>query len=132
VQLTLFLLSTYISLFDWKYHRITNSSLLISFVVLTSVSRFTDSELHIMGSMFILLIALIGYKYGLGAGDVKLIALLSTFFLPNTSAGLVDLVGGFAVASLILISIHRLQGRSLADPIALAPAISAAFIWCAR
>jgi len=82
--------------------------------------------------MFILLISLVGYRYGLGAGDVKLIALLSTFFLPNTSAGVVDLVGGFAVASLILISIHRLQGRSLADPIALAPAICAAFIWCAR
>ena len=132
MQLTLFLLSTYISLFDWKYHRITNNCLLISFVVLTAVSRLTDSELHILGSMFVLLISLVGYKYGLGAGDVKLIALLSTFFLPNTSAGLVDLVGGFAVASLILISLHRLKGRSLGDPIALAPAICAAFIWCAR
>lgn len=132
MYLTLIFISVYISRFDWKYHRITNCSLLISFVVLTVVSRFTDSELHIVGSMFILLISLVGYRYGLGAGDVKLIALLSTFFLPNTSAGVVDLVGGFAVASLILISIHRLQGRSLADPIALAPAICAAFIWCAR
>lgn len=132
MHLTLVLLSTYISLFDWKYHRISNNCLLISFVVLTAVGRITDSELHIVGSMIVLLICLVGYKFGLGAGDVKLIVLLSTFFLPNTSAGLVDLVGGFAVASLILISLHRLKGRSLADPIALAPAICAAFIWCAR
>ena len=132
MHLTLVLLSTYISLFDWKYHRISNNCLLISFVVLTAVGRITDSELHIVGSMIVLLISLVGYKYGLGAGDVKLIVLLSTFFLPNTSAGLVDLVGGFAVASLILISLHRLKGRSLGDPIALAPAICAAFIWCAR
>ena len=132
MHLTLVLLSTYISLFDWKYHRISNNCLLISFVVLTAVGRITDSELHIVGSMIVLLICLVGYKFGLGAGDVKLIMLHSTFFLPNTSAGLVDLVGGFAVASLILISIHRLKGRSLADPIALAPAICAAFIWCAR
>jgi len=132
VQLTLFLLSTYISLFDWKYHRITNSSLLVSFVVLTAVSRFTDSEVHIVDSTLILLISLVCYKYGLGAGDVKLIALLSIFFLTNASAGLVDLVAGFTVASLILIAMHRFQGRSLADPIALAPAICAAFIWCAR
>lgn len=132
MHLTLVLLSTYISLFDWKYHRISNNCLLISFVVLTAVGRITDSELHIAGGFSVLLISLVGYKYGLGAGDVKLIVLLSTFFLPNTSAGLVDLVGGFAVASLILISLHRLKGRSLGDPIALAPAICAAFIWCAR
>ena len=132
MQLTLCLLSTYISLFDWKFHRISNNCLLISFVVLTAVGRITDSELHIVGSMIVLLICLVGYKFGVGAGDVKLIVLLSTFFLPNTSAGLVDLVGGFAVASLILISLHRLKGRSLGDPIALAPAICAAFIWCAR
>ena len=132
MHLTLVLLSTYISLFDWKYHRISNNCLLISFVVLTAVGRITDSELHIVGSMIVLLTCLVSYKFGLGAGDVKLIVLLSTFFLPNTSAGLVDLVGGFAVASLILISLHRFKGRSLADPIALAPAICAAFIWCAR
>jgi Flp pilus assembly protein protease CpaA len=101
-------------------------------VGLSAVSRLVDSELHIVDSLVLLLIFLVGYKYGLGAGDVKLIALLSIFFLPNTSAGLIDLVAGFAVASLILISIHRLQGRLLADPIALAPAICAAFIWCAR
>ena len=132
MQLTLYLLSTYISIFDWKYHRITNSSLLISVVVLTAVSRLTDSEVHIVGSTLILLISLVGYKYGLGAGDVKLIALLSNFFLPNTSAGLIDLVAGFTMASIFLTAMHRSQGRSLADPIALAPAICAAFIWCAR
>ena len=132
MHLTLVLLSTYISLFDWKNHRITNNCLLISFVVLTAVGRITDSELHIVGTMFVLLISLVGYKYGLGAGDVKLIVLLSTFFLPSPSARLVDLVAAFTVASLILIAMHRFQGRSLADPIALAPAICAAFIWCAR
>ena len=132
MYLTLILLSAYISLFDWKYHRITNKSLLLSFVGLSALSLLTNSSLRIWASTILLLFCLVAYKYGLGAGDVKLIALLSIFFLPNTSARLADLFGAFSVVSLISIWIHRFQGGTLADPIALAPAICAAFIWCAR
>ena len=125
-------MSIYISLFDWKYHRITNKSLLISLVGFSALNHLTDGDLRFMGSWILLLFCMVAYKFGLGAGDVKLIALLSIFFLPNTSARLADLVGAFSVVALISISIHRLQGRSLAEPMALAPAICAAFIWCAR
>jgi len=132
VYLTLIFISIYISRVDWKYHRISNKSLLLSFFGLGALSLLTNRDLRIAGSSILLLFSLVGYKFGLGAGDVKLIAVLSLFFLPNTSSRLIDLVGGFTVASLILIWIHRIRGRSLAEPIALAPAICAAFIWCAR
>jgi Flp pilus assembly protein protease CpaA len=80
----------------------------------------------------IALLALIGYKFGLGAGDVKLIALLSLFFFPRTPERLIDLVEGFVATSMALIILDRFRGRSFVDSIALAPAICAAFIWCAR
>ena len=96
------------------------------------MSLVTSNDLHIMGTVASLLFSLVGYRNGLGAGDVKLIALLSLFFLPNTYAGLIDLLGGFTLAALISILFHRVQGKSLADSIALAPSICAAFIWCAR
>ena len=132
MYLTLILLSAYISLFDWKHHRITNKSLLLSFVGLSAISLLTNSSLRIWASTILLLFCIVGYKYGLGAGDVKLIALLSLFFFPRTPERLIDLVEGFVATSMALIIIVRFRGRSFADSIALAPAICAAFIWCAR
>ena len=132
MYLTLILVSIYISLVDWQFHRIANKSLLLSFIGFGVMSLVTSNDLHIMGTVASLLFSLVGYRNGLGAGDVKLIALLSLFFLPNTYAGLIDLLGGFTLAALISILFHRVQGKSLADSIALAPSICAAFIWCAR
>ncbi len=129
--LTLVLLSIYISCVDWKYHRITNKSLLIALAVFSCWSLATRSDLRFSQTFLIALLALIGYKFGLGAGDVKLIALLSLFFFPRTPERLIDLVEGFVATSMALIILDRFRGRSFVDSIALAPAICAAFIWCA-
>ena len=71
-------------------------------------------------------------RFGLGAGDVKLAALLALFFLPLEVSRLSDFIEGFILGSVLLLIGHLISRRSLADPIALAPAICAAFIWCAR
>ena len=84
-----------------------------------------------------LTIGTFGYRFGLGAGDVKLIALLSLFFAPTSSAGALDLLRGFTAAAMASLFAVRLQdrlihGRLAQKSIALGPAICAAFIWCAR
>lgn len=132
MSLLLVVISIYISLIDWKYHKIPNKSLLVSLALLGCLSLSTHSELHFRESFLLGTLCLIGYKFGLGAGDVKLIALLALFFFPRTPDRLIDLVGGFLTASVALLLIDRFRGRSFADSIALAPAICGAFIWCAR
>jgi Flp pilus assembly protein protease CpaA len=70
--------------------------------------------------------------FGLGAGDVKLAALLALFFLPLEISRWSDFIEGFILGGALLLIGHLISRRSFADPIALAPAICAAFIWCAR
>jgi Flp pilus assembly protein protease CpaA len=90
------------------------------------------SDLNLISASLVFLFSIICYRFGLGAGDVKLAALLSLFFLPNTLSAFSDALTGFLVTSSLSILVHLIFGRKLADSIALAPAICGAFIWCAR
>ena len=69
---TLIVFSIWLSYFDLRYHRITNRSLGILFVGLSVALLVENSEFHVVSSVLVSLISVIGYKYGLGAGDVKL------------------------------------------------------------
>ena len=124
--------SIYLSLFDLKYHRISNKALGSLFFLFLALSFSENSPLQIVNGLLLFIFLLLGYRFGLGAGDVKLTLLLSIFFLPTTFSGVNQLITGFVAVSASLIAINRIRGRSLSDSMAMAPAICAAFIWCAR
>jgi Flp pilus assembly protein protease CpaA len=74
----------------------------------------------------------VGFCFGLGAGDVKLFFLLSLFFLPLEISMWTDWIHSFIWIVALMVVGQLINRKSLADPIPLAPAICAAFIWCAR
>lgn len=129
--------SVYISWVDWRTHRISNKTLFWLFVALYSLSLLNQTHIFPKSALIALTIGAIGYRLGLGAGDVKLIALLSLFFAPTSYAGALDLLRGFTAAAMASLLAVRLQDRLIhgglaQKSIALGPAICAAFIWCAR
>ena len=129
--------SVYISWVDWRKHRISNQTLFWLFGALYSLCLLNQSDIFPKSALIALTIGVIGYRLGLGAGDVKLMALLSLFFAPTSYAVMLDLLRGFtaaAVASLLAVSLQDrlIHGRLVQKSIALGPAICAAFIWCAR
>ena len=130
--LSLVLASIFLSLYDLKYHRISNKALCALLVIFLTLSHFENSQLHIVNALILFSFSLIAYRFGLGAGDVKLILLLSIFFLPTTYLGANRLISGFVVFSAFFIAVNRIRGRLLSDSMAMAPAICAAYIWCAR
>lgn len=132
MYLALIIFSTWFSYVDLRYHRITNRALATLSVVLSCLFLFERSDLHMYSAVLVFLFSIFCYRFGLGAGDVKLAFLLSFFFLPNTHSAFSDALRGFLVISSLSILVHLIFGRKLADSIALAPAICAAFIWCAR
>jgi Flp pilus assembly protein protease CpaA len=124
--------SIYLSLFDLKYHRISNKVLGSLFFFFLTLGFLEKSPLRVFNTFLFFIFLLLGYRLGLGAGDVKLTLLLSIFFLPTTFSGVNQLLTGFVAVSASLIALNRIRGRSLYDSMAMAPAICAAFIWCAR
>lgn len=124
--------SLYISVVDIAIHKIRNRTLAIigtGFVVITLLG---NGEIYLVSALAIFSIGLLAIFCGLGAGDVKLATLFALFFLPLEISKWSDLCNGLIVAGAVLLISHLFSRKSLADPIALAPALCAAFIWCAR
>lgn len=124
--------SPYVSLVDFATHKIRNRTLAIIGTGLATVTVVGNGEIYLVSALAIFLIGILGLAFGLGAGDVKLATLLALFFLPLEISKWSDLLNGFIVAGAVLLISHLILRESLADPIALAPALCAAFIWCAR
>ena len=124
--------SLYFSLFDIATHKIRNRTLAISGVGFSAITLFVDGQIYLVSALAIFLVGVLGYFLGLGAGDVKLATLFALFFLPPEISKWSDFCNGLIVAGLVLLICHLIMRKSLADPIALAPALCAAFIWCAR
>ncbi len=132
MYLALLIFSAWFSYVDLRYHRITNRALAIFSVVLSCWFIVEKSDLNLISASLVFLFSILCYRFGLGAGDVKLASLLSLFYLPNTLVAVSDALTGFLVISSLSILVHLIFGRKLTDSIALAPAICGAFIWCAR
>ena len=124
--------SLYISIVDITTHKIRNQTLIFTAAVFITTTFLGEGQIHFASSFAILLLGFMAMRFGLGAGDVKLAALLALFFLPLEVSRLSDFIEGFVLGGVLLLIGHLISRRSLADPIALAPAICAAFIWCAR
>ena len=124
--------SLYISIVDITTHKVRNRTLIFTAPIFAATTFVTKGQIHLASSLAIFSIGFIAMYFGLGAGDVKLAALLALFFLPLEISRWSDLIQGFILGGVLLLIGHLILRRSFADPIALAPAICAAFIWCAR
>ena len=124
--------SLYISVVDIAIHKIRNRTLAIIGTGFAAITLVGNGEIYLISALAIFLIGILGLAFGLGAGDLKLATLLALFFLPLEVSKWSDLCNGFIVAGGVLLIIHLISKKSLADPIALAPALCAAYIWCAR
>ena len=129
---SLILLSIYISFVDICRHRISNRVLLIAFISLLLLSAITQAGIHPVTGLSILFFAPLILRAGIGAGDVKLLAVLAFFFIPLTWHMASDFLLSFTVISAALLVIALVRSHSFAGSIALAPAICGAVIWCAR
>jgi Flp pilus assembly protein protease CpaA len=132
MYLALVVSSIYISSFDLKFHRISNKSLVASAFFFQLLQLLQRSPVHPRSALLVLAITPFFLLIGVGAGDLKLLILLSFFFLPFSLSTLVEFLAGFTVVSVYLILQTSLKRRSLRSNIALAPAICGAVIWCAR
>ena len=124
--------SLYISFVDIAIHKIRNRTLVFVGTGFATTTLVGNGEIYHFSALAIFLIGLLAIFFGLGAGDVKLATLFALFFLPLELSKWCDLCNGFIVAGAVLLFSYLISKKSLADPIALAPALCAAFIWCAR
>lgn len=120
-----------ISIFDFLRHRIPNGFLLL---LLCSILVSGEITVRPHYAAVVLMLALLGYwKFGLGAGDVKLLFLIALFLTPAklaTAYWFYFSIIGFGHISLKWLANHSLKGN-----IALAPAICGAVLcisWISR
>jgi Flp pilus assembly protein protease CpaA len=132
MYLALAVFSMYISIKDVKLHRISNRSLAIGVFCFTALALVQGEPLYWQSALFSIAIAPIAISAKVGAGDIKLIALLSLFFLPSTLDSLLQFSVAFTVIGSALAVFSIAKERTLSKSIALAPAICGAVIWCAR
>ena len=128
----LVLFSLYISFVDTRNHRISNRVLLVAFISLFALSFATQSDLHPLTGISVLLLAPLILKLGVGAGDIKLLSVLAFFFIPLTWNMTSEFLLSFTLISAALLLIALVRSHSFSGSIALAPAICGAVIWCAR
>lgn len=128
----LLIASIYFSIVDQQTHKIHNRAILLFGVIFGFYSIFAKSPIYPVSTLAALLFGVIAICFGIGAGDVKLTLLLTFFFLPSEISLWLNYLYAFSSISAILVAIHLFRKRSFAGSIPLAPAICAAFIWCAR
>ena len=132
MNIALLLSSLYLSAIDIRTHKIRNKSLLAISAIFASIALVQRASLYPISALIFLFLGLLGAYFGLGAGDVKLATILSLFFLPLEISVWTDWIHAFIWIVAFMVAGQLINRKSLADPIPLAPAICAAFIWCAR
>ena len=128
----LILFSLYISFVDIRHHRISNRVLWITFLSLLSLSVATHTDVYPLTALSVLLFTPLILWARIGAGDIKLLIVLSFFYIPITWDMASDFLLSFTLIATALLIIQLVRSHSFAGSIALAPAICGAVIWCAR
>ena len=128
----LILFSLYISFVDIRYHRISNRVVWITFLSLLSLSVATHTDVYPLTALSVLLFTPLILWARIGAGDIKLLIVLSFFYIPITWDMASDFLLSFTLIATALLIIQLVRSHSFAGSIALAPAICGAVIWCAR
>ena len=128
----LILFSLYISFVDIRHHRISNRVLWITFLSLILLSVATHTDVYPLTALSVLLFTPLILWARIGAGDIKLLIVLSFFYIPITWDMASDFLLSFTLIATALLIIQLVRSHSFAGSIALAPAICGAVIWCAR
>ena len=128
----LILFSLYISFVDIRHHRISNRVLWITFLSLILLSVATHTDVYPLTGLSVLLLTPLILWARIGAGDIKLLIVLSFFYIPITWDVASDFLLSFTLIATALLIIQLIRFHSFAGSIALAPAICGAVIWCAR
>jgi Flp pilus assembly protein protease CpaA len=131
VYFSLIAFSIYFSYVDIKSHKIRNRAILLALICFAFLTLLEDGTFYPEGALLALLCSPLALKFKIGAGDVKLFATLSAFFLPFSFHTTVEFLSVFSAIATLLVLVTILKKRTLRASIALAPAICGAFIWCA-
>jgi len=123
-MLVLAFLLTYISINDYRTHRITNSSIL-SLALLLYIFGTGEVRLFWLFS-FVLISVLSVSALKVGGGDIKLIGVLIAFAQVDIS--LMNYLWGSLSCIVILVLLHRVSTKKWSGNIALAPAICVPFL----
>ena len=131
MYLALIFFSIYISYIDLKIHKIQNKAVLLALIFFASLTLLEGGSFYPQSAFLALLTSPLSLKVKIGAGDIKLFATLSAFFLPFSFDAVVEFTTVFSAIAALFTLLTILKQRSLQSSIALAPAICGAFIWCA-
>ncbi|CAB4867185.1 unannotated protein [freshwater metagenome] len=130
--LALVLASVYFSIVDIRSHRIPNRPLLLFLIFLSILAVATNSNLNWMSAAISLPVGLLlSIVAGLGFGDVKLLMILTLFFLPSNLTSASRFLAGVAISALVLMVATLLKGGNYRDSMAFAPSLFAGAILCA-
>ena len=131
MYIALLFFSIYISYIDLKIHKIQNKAVLLALIFFASLTLLETGSFYPQSAFLALLTSPLSLKVKIGAGDIKLFATLSAFFLPFSFDAVVEFTTVFSAIAALFTLLTILKQRSLQSSIALAPAICGAFIWCA-
>lgn len=130
--MALILISTFWSITDIRLHKISNRSLIASIATFSVLLCFTDSQVNPITFATVLIFSPILLRWGIGAGDIKLLTVLSLFFIPFSWLALSNFLIVFSLLAALFLVNQLARSHSFAGAIPLAPAICGAVIWCAR
>jgi len=114
----------FIAIFDFMRHRIPNISLLILLIATLVTGSVTVLPLY---ALIALVVSLLAYRYcGLGAGDVKLLIIITLLMTPQDQ--IADFWFYVSLIGVSLLTLHFTITRSIKGNIALAPALCGAVL----
>ena len=128
----LFIASIYISIYDIRRHKITNGSLITATLVFLTMMAVSGGGVYPLSLLVVLILAPFLLRWGIGAGDIKLLFVLSIFFIEFSWWSFSNFLLAFSLISALSLIVKLAKSHSFAGSIALAPAICGAVIWCAR
>ena len=124
-----------IAVTDMSTHRIPNRSLIACASLLFPIKLifYRGQFVHSVGFALIVILAssALSIFAGLGAGDVKLVALLALLVIPPSSSGYSRFLAAFLLGVSIQSLIYLAYRRSMRGDLPLGPAIVIAAIWSA-
>ena len=113
-----------IAIVDLITHRIPNWLLLL---LLLGLPLSEKLSVNILYGLVVCALSVCAYLFfGLGAGDVKLVSLISFFLTPTSQ--IIHYWSFVAIIGLVLIAIHFTLSRTIKGNIALAPALCGAVL----
>ncbi len=124
-----------IAVIDLRTHRIPNRLLLLCGLVCVPyrfyISNNEISEIAQSATIIVLISLVLSLGAGVGAGDVKLMALLGIIMIPPSGLGASRFLQGFIFVLTIHFALYLVRNRTIKGSLPLGPSIVIAAIWSA-